>query len=129
MAFVPLYITINGDRLYLVIAYFFKHLVCKKKYSKAKGEMEDVIPYESVNADGIIELKDLRFAGVVEVSPVDFRMLDDFTQRDLMDAGLGRVLNSIAYGQEIDIVKSTIITTYNGIRHRRVKYPDVKLEI
>ena len=105
VAFVPLYITINGDRLYLVIAYFFKHLVCKKKYSKAKGEMEDVIPYQSVNADGIIELKDLRFAGVVEVSPVDFRMLDDFTQRDLMDAGLGRVLNSIAYGQEIDIVK------------------------
>ena len=105
VAFVPLYITINGDRLYLVIAYFFKHLVCKKKYSKAKGEMEDVIPYQSVNADGIIELKDLRFAGIVEVSPVDFRMLDDFTQRDLMDAGLGRVLNSIAYGQEIDIVK------------------------
>ena len=105
VAFVPLYITINGDRLYLVIAYFFKHLVCKKKYSKAKGEIEDVIPYQSVNADGIIELKDLRFAGVVEVSPVDFRMMDEFSQAQMMDAGLGRVLNSIAYGQEIDIVK------------------------
>lgn len=29
--------------------------------------------------------------------------------------------------KEIDIIKSTIITTYLGIRHKRVKYPDVKL--
>ena len=29
--------------------------------------------------------------------------------------------------KEIDIIKSTIITTYMGIRHKRVKYPDVKL--
>ncbi len=105
IAFVPLYITINGDRLYVVVAYFFKHLVCKKRYEKAKGEIEGVIPYQYVGEDGIIELKDLRFAGVVEVSPVDFRMLDDFTQGELMDAGLARVLNGVGIGQEVDIVK------------------------
>ena len=105
VVFVPLYITINGDRLYLVVAYFFKHLVCKKKYTKANGEIEGVIPYQSVNAEGIIELKDQHFAGVVEVSPVDFRMLDEFTQKELMDAGLGRVFNALAYGQEMDIIK------------------------
>ncbi len=105
IAFVPLYITINGDRLYVVVAYFFKHLVCKKRYEKAKGEIEGVIPYQYVGEDGIIELKDLRFVGVVEVSPVDFRMLDDFTQGELMDAGLARVLNGVGIGQEVDIVK------------------------
>ncbi len=105
IAFVPLYITINGDRLYVVVAYFFKHLVCKKRYEKATGEIEGVIPYQYVGEDGIIELKDLRFAGVVEVSPVDFRMLDDFTQGELMDAGLARVLNGVGIGQEVDIVK------------------------
>ncbi len=30
--------------------------------------------------------------------------------------------------KEIDIIKSTIITTYLGIKHQRVKYPEVKLE-
>ncbi|MCM1043461.1 MAG: HDIG domain-containing protein [Corallococcus sp.] len=30
--------------------------------------------------------------------------------------------------KEIDIIKSTIITTFVGIKHTRVKYPDVKLE-
>ena len=33
VVFVPLYITINGDRLYLVVAYFFKHLdYCLEKF-------------------------------------------------------------------------------------------------
>ena len=30
--------------------------------------------------------------------------------------------------QEIDIIKSTIITTFIGIKHKRVKYPEIKLE-
>ena len=30
--------------------------------------------------------------------------------------------------KEIDIIKSTIITTFCGIRHQRVSYPDIKLE-
>ena len=30
--------------------------------------------------------------------------------------------------QEIDVIKSTIITTFIGIKHKRVKYPEIKLE-
>lgn len=30
--------------------------------------------------------------------------------------------------KEIDIIKSTIITTFTGIRHERVSYPDVRLQ-
>ncbi len=30
--------------------------------------------------------------------------------------------------QELDIIKTTIITTFLGIRHERVKYPEIKLE-
>jgi len=29
--------------------------------------------------------------------------------------------------KEIDIIKSTIITTFSGIKHKRVKYPNVDL--
>lgn len=30
--------------------------------------------------------------------------------------------------KEIDIIKSTIITTFLGIRHKRIKYPEIKME-
>lgn len=30
--------------------------------------------------------------------------------------------------KEIDIIKSTIITTFTGIRHKRISYPDIRLE-
>ena len=46
--FVPLYITINGDRLYLVIAYFFKHIVSRKTYKKA-GRDDSSIGYYALN--------------------------------------------------------------------------------
>ena len=29
--------------------------------------------------------------------------------------------------KELDIIKSTIISTFAGIRHKRVSYPDVRL--
>ncbi len=31
--------------------------------------------------------------------------------------------------KEIDVIKSTIITTFSGIRHKRVSYPDVDLKV
>lgn len=109
--FVPLFITINGDRLYKVVAYFFKHIVSRKKYRKAKkgevlkNDIEGVIPYDRISGDGIIALKDLRFAGVMEIHPVDFRMLGEFDQNELIDGALARVLNNVSVGYEADIVK------------------------
>lgn len=109
--FVPLYITINGDRLYLVIAYFFKHIVSRKTYKKAgrdenlPNDIEGVIPYGTIVADSIVSLKDFRLAGIVEVHPVDFRMLDEFNQNEMIEGGFARVLNSVAAGQEVDIIK------------------------
>lgn len=109
--FVPLYITINGDRLYLVIAYFFKHIVSRKTYKKAvrdeniSNDIEGVIPYGTIVSGSIVSLKDFRLAGIVEVHPVDFRMLDEFNQNEMIEGGFARVLNAVAAGQEVDIIK------------------------
>ena len=109
--FIPMFITINGDRLYKLIGYFFKHLVSRKKYRKAKAgqnvknDIENISPYYKIHGSGIIELKDLRFAGILEISPIDFRMLNEYDQNELIDGTLARVLNNIAVGNEADIVK------------------------
>ena len=64
--FVPLYITINEDRLYRIVGYFFKHLFVRKKYRKCKSgepiknDVENVTPYEKECGNGIIALKDMR---------------------------------------------------------------------
>lgn len=109
--FVPLYITINEDRLYRIVGYFFKHLFVRKKYRKCKpgetikNDAENVIPYERVCGNGIIALKDMRYAGVLEVRPIDFRMLNEYEQNELIDGALSKILNSTPVGSEIDIVK------------------------
>lgn len=111
IAFIPLFITVNGDRLYKIVTYFFKHLVSRKKFRKAqkgetlKNDIESISPYERICGNGIFALKDLRFAGVMEIHPVDFRILGEFEQNELIDGALARVLNNVAIGAEADIVK------------------------
>ena len=52
ISFFPLFISINGDRLYKIVGYFFKHLVSRKKFKKAKkgeqlkNDVESVIGIE-----------------------------------------------------------------------------------
>ncbi len=109
--FVPLYITINEDRLYRIVGYFFKHLFVRKKYRKCKSgepiknDVENVTPYEKECGNGIIALKDMRYAGVLEVRPIDFRMLNEYEQNELIDGALSKVLNNVPIGSGIDIVK------------------------
>ncbi|MCX4363295.1 MAG: hypothetical protein OSJ74_07935 [Clostridia bacterium] len=111
VVFIPLFVSINGDKLYKIIGYFFKHLVSRKKYVKAnngenlKFDVEGVMSYYKIVGNGIIELKDLRFAGIMEIHPVDFRMLGEFDQNALIDGAFARVLNNVAIGCEADIVK------------------------
>ncbi len=111
VVFIPLFVSINGDKLYKIIGYFFKHLVSRKKYVKAnngeniKNDVEGVMSYYKIVGNGIIELKDLRFAGIMEIHPVDFRMLGEFDQNALIDGAFARVLNNVAIGCEADIVK------------------------
>lgn len=106
---IPLYITLNGDRLYMVVGYFFKHILSRKRYRKGKGceicndDVDGMIPYERV-ANGLIYMKDASLAGVVEIHPLDFRMLGEFNQNVRID-DFARILNQAQLGQEIDIVK------------------------
>ena len=111
ISFFPLFISINGDRLYKIVGYFFKHLVSRKKFKKAKkgeqlkNDVESIIAYDRVCGNGIMALKDSRYIGVMEIHPVDFRMLGEFDQNELIDGALSRVLNNVAVGNEADIVK------------------------
>lgn len=111
ISFFPLFISINGDRLYKIVGYFFKHLVSRKKFKKAKkgeqlkNDVESIIAYDRVCGNGIIALKDSRYIGVMEIHPVDFRMLGEFDQNELIDGAFSRVLNNVTVGNEADIVK------------------------
>lgn len=109
--FIPLYITFNEDRVYRLVGYLFRHLFVRKKYKKAtkgeviKNDVEGVVPYERICGGGIISLKDMHYAGIIEVQPVDFRMLNEFSQNELIDGAISKVLNNVPVGYEADIVK------------------------
>ena len=109
--FIPLYITFNEDRVYRLVGYLFRHLFVRKKYKKAtkgeviKNDVEGVVPYERICGGGIISLKDMHYAGIIEVQPVDFRVLNEFSQNELIDVAISKVLNNVPGGYEADIVQ------------------------
>ena len=111
VAFIPLFISINGDRLYKIVGCFFKHLISRKRFKKAKNgeilknDVESISAYDRICGNGIVALKDSRYIGVMEIHPVDFRMLGEFEQNELIDGALSRVLNNVAVGNQSDIVK------------------------
>lgn len=47
----------------------------------------------------------MHYAGIIEVQPVDFRMLNEFSQNELIDGAISKVLNNVPVGYEADIVK------------------------
>ena len=72
--------------------------------------------------------------GLEDKIETEYAGLKAETKKKIVD---GIVAERLAFDQfsncdismkEIDIIKSTIITTFTGIRHKRVSYPDVRLK-
>ena len=105
---VPLYLTFSGERLYQYIGFVFKYIASRKKYQRGdKNEQADItgiIPYKEVNGNLIVN-RDDSFVGVLEVSPIDFRLLSLDRQDDYIEGVFARVINNINIGDEFSIVK------------------------
>ena len=105
---IPFYISISGERLYEYIGFFFKYMATRKKYSlnnkNENADIRGIIPYKDIDEDLIIN-RDGTFVSVIEVHPIDFRLLSIDKQDDFIDGVMRRVINNIGLGEEYSVVK------------------------
>lgn len=105
-------------------------------YLKAQKYTDGELPYDGYCYDGPKPTSKISaILMICDASEAALRASGDKSKAEAIVDGI--VDERIAFEQfsncditmkELDIIKSTIITTYSGIRHERVKYPEVKLE-
>lgn len=105
-------------------------------YLKAKKYTDGDLPYDGYCYEGPKPTSKITaILMICDSSEAALRSHGDRTNAEKIVDGI--VAERIAFDQfsecdltmkELDVIKSTIITTFSGIRHKRVKYPDVKLE-
>lgn len=105
-------------------------------YLKAQKYTDGVLPYDGYCYDGPKPTS--KISAILMICDASEAALRSSGDKSKAEKIVDSIVNErIAFEQfsdcditmkEIDIIKSTIITTHLGIRHKRVKYPDVKLE-
>lgn len=105
---IPFFISFNGERMYECIGFIFKYLVSRKKYtvnaSNTNADITGIVPYKDVK-DNVIYNRDNSYVGILEINPIDFRMLSSEKQEEFIDSVFGRALNTFGTGDEWTIVK------------------------
>ncbi len=96
-AVAPLYLTLGEQRLYVQIAYLLRYLFSKKRYVEA--DVETLIPYREVK-DEVVYNKDGSAFSAIEIEPINFDMLGEEKQDELIDYCYAKVLNSIDQDEE-----------------------------
>ena len=105
--FIPLFIPIGDERIYMCAFNICKHLFLRKKYlhnGKDATNVQSIIPYERVD-ESVIVNKDGSYTGVLEIKPIEFRLLGWDKQNYIIDGVLTNALNCISVGQQAAIVK------------------------
>lgn len=104
-------------------------------YHKAARYTDGVLPYDDYSYDGPKPSSKISaILMICDACEAALRAESDKTQAESIVDNI--VAERMAFDQfsqcditmrEIDIIKSTIITTHGGIKHDRVKYPDIVL--
>ena len=114
---VPFFVSINGERLYQCVGFLFKYVASRKKYRKdsknPNSDMDAIVPYRKIENDFIVN-GDGTYVGVLEINPIDFRMMSKDDQDNLIDGGLSSAINSISPFDEWSIVKLERPLNLNG---------------
>ncbi|MDD4110365.1 MAG: ATP-binding protein [Clostridia bacterium] len=97
----------DGIRFYFTLGYLFRFFAQKKKFTKEstneKADIKQIIPFVGFTKDRFIDFKDY-FAEVIEVSPIEFGLLNEFKQNMLIDT-FGNALRRLNEQQSATIVK------------------------
>ena len=105
---VPLFISFNGDRLYEYIGFIFKFIVNRKSYKRDsannQADVSGIISYGTIENNLIIN-KDSSFVGVIEINPIDFKLLSPDRQDDYIDGIFSRIINNVNHTDRLMVVK------------------------
>ena len=98
----------DSDRFYVTIAHLARFSMQKKKYEKnpAKGKptIKNIIPFESIYRDRFISYGSY-YGAVLEVKPILFDLLNEYSQNNVIDVGFGNALRRLDDNQVCEIVK------------------------
>lgn len=105
---VPFFASINGERLYQCVGFLFKYVASRKKYRKGSknpnSNVDAIVPYRKIEG-GFIVNGDGTYVGVLEISPIDFRMMSQDDQDGMIDSVLSRAINSVSPLDEWSLLK------------------------
>lgn len=101
----------NDDiKLYQMVVHIFRYWFGEKKYGASakkntkKNAIDVLMPQTGITSDGIIEYDNLYYAGVLSVSSIEFRLLDEYSQNNKI-LQLAKILNRLTPEQQAQIVK------------------------
>ncbi len=105
--FIAMFLPFDGKRMYMVSVDFVRYVFSVKHFSKSfkktSSNLSDFLPFKGFEDQYIVY--DNYFAGVLEISPREFRLLSEFKQNQFIDAYFGRVLRSITGHTKASIIK------------------------
>ncbi|MBO5394771.1 MAG: ATP-binding protein [Clostridia bacterium] len=98
----------DSDRFYVTLVHLARYSMQKKKYvknpQKGKANIKDIIPFESIYQDRCISYGGY-YAEVLEVKPILFGLLNEYSQNNVIDVGFGNALRRLEEGQVCEIIK------------------------
>ncbi|MBO5022160.1 MAG: ATP-binding protein [Clostridia bacterium] len=98
----------DSDRFYVTISHLARYSMQKKKYEKSpkkgKANIKDIIPFESIYQDRCISYGNY-YAEVLEIKPILFDLLNEYSQNNVIDVGFGNALRRLDDNQVCEIVK------------------------
>ncbi len=105
--FVCLYLPVDGEKLYLMLASLIRYLLSNKHFEKGaadpKQDISRIFPVEGIH-DDLLDYGTYS-AGVLEISPKEFRLLSLYKQNELIDKVFAGVLKSISGKTTASLVK------------------------
>lgn len=98
----------DSDRFYVTMGHLARFSMQKKKYEKkpkkGKANIRDIIPFESIYQDRCISYGNY-YAEVLEIKPILFDLLNEYSQNNVIDVGFGNALRRLDENQVCEIVK------------------------
>ena len=98
----------DSERFYITVAHLIRYSMQKKKYEKnpkkGKANIKDIIPFESIYRERYISFGGY-YAEVLEIKPILFGLLNEYSQNNVIDVGFGNALRRLEENQVCELVK------------------------